>query len=165
MAHWQLLSDANLGDEKLRHRIAALEPFVRSLSRIDDDGQKLRYHLNREEEPSLATYSLANLEVIRDSLGKLSDEISGLRYRTVDYIHECRTHACTNRLSRRDLMWIAQTMPPLSQWREHVFDEKKQAVKDRLGLSNTQFSEALTCKSDYRDQTWKLNHETRPGPD
>ena len=150
----------NLGDEELRHRIAALEPFIRSLSRIDDDGQELRYHLNREEEPSLATYSLANLEVIRDSLGKLSDVISGLRYRTVDYIHECRTHACTNRLSRRDLMWIAQTMPPLSRWREHVFDEKKQAVKDRFGLSNTECSEALKIIKQNREMKALLGGET-----
>jgi HEPN domain-containing protein len=61
-AHLQLLSDADLGDEELRRQVRALEPFVASLSRIDDDGQELRYHLNRDEERSLSTYSLANLE-------------------------------------------------------------------------------------------------------
>lgn len=160
LSHWQLLSDANLGDEELRHCVAALGPFVKSLARIDDDGQELRFHLNREEEPSLATYSLANLEVIRESLAKLSKLISNLRYRTIDYIDERRTGAWTSELSRCDLVWIAKTMPPLIHWREGVFDERKQIVKERFGLSNTQFSKALDVIKANREMKALIGGET-----
>jgi len=160
LSHWQLLSGANLGDEELHHCIAALGPFVKSLARIDDDGQELRYHLNREEESSLATYSLANLEVIRASLATLSKLISGLRYRTIDYIDERRTGASTSRLSRRDLMWIAKTMPPLNRWTEDVFDKQKQVVKEHFGLSNTQFSKALDVIKVNREMKALVGGET-----
>ena len=160
LSHWRLLSGANIGDEELRHCIAALDPFVKSLTRIDDDGQELRYHLNSEEEPSLATYSLANLEVIRESLATLSKLISALRYRTIDYIDERRTGACTSRLSRRDLVWIAKTMPPLIRWTEGVFDERKKIVKQRFGLSNTQFSNALDVIKANREMKALVGGET-----
>jgi hypothetical protein len=142
-AHWKILHDAHLGDEKLRQCVRGLEPFIASLSRIDDDGEELRYHPNRDEGKSLSTYSLANLEVIRDSLVELSKIISTMTYRTIDFLDERGTGAFTNRLSRRDLMEIAKLMPPLDRWKEVVFDEKKEIVKFRFGLSNNQFSKAL----------------------
>jgi hypothetical protein len=160
MAHWQLLSDANLGDERFRQHIRALEPFVASMSRIDEDGQELRYHLNRDQDRSLSTYSLANLEVIRDSLAKLSEVISGLKYRTIDFINERGTNACTERLSRSDLMCIAKLMPPLSRWNTAVFTIMKTRLKSRFSLSNTQFSQALDVIKNNREMKVLVGGET-----
>jgi hypothetical protein len=133
-AYWQLLSDADVGDEELREYVHALKPFVASLSRIDEDGQELRYHLNRDRDQSLSTRSLANLEVIRDSLADLSKVILGLKNRTIDFIDELGTNACTSKVSRRDLICIAKLMPPLGRWKEAIFDEKKQIVMSRFNL-------------------------------
>lgn len=52
---FNLLRDANLGDEELRTILNAMEPYVVSLARVDGNGQELRYHLNRDEKPNLAT--------------------------------------------------------------------------------------------------------------
>jgi hypothetical protein len=46
--HFDLLFWSDVGDEALRKSLAALERFVFSLDRIDDDGQELRYHVNCE---------------------------------------------------------------------------------------------------------------------
>jgi hypothetical protein len=72
-AYWDRLHAASLGDEKLSQTIAAMKPFIDSL--IDRDGQELRYHLNNTDDASLSDYSLANLEVIRESLSELSEII------------------------------------------------------------------------------------------
>jgi hypothetical protein len=160
LSHWRLLSDANLGDEELRGCITALDPFVKSLARVDDDGQALRYHLNREEETSLATYSLANLEIIRDGLAALSKQILGLKHRTLDYIDERRTGSYTSRLSRRDLLCIAKTMPPLIHWKDDIFDERKQIIQTRFGLSNTEFSKALNVIKINREMKALVGGET-----
>jgi hypothetical protein len=160
VAHLRLLKDANVGDEEVRSHVGALEPFVASLSRIDEDGQELRYHLNRDEDQSLSTFSLANLEVIRSSLADLSKVISDLKYRTSDFINERRTNACTNRVSRRDLMCIANLMPPLSRWREAIFDEKKEIAKSRFNLSNAQFSKAINVIKSSREMKALIGGET-----
>jgi hypothetical protein len=159
-AHWRLLSDANLGDEELRKHVRGLEPFVGSLSRIDEDGQELRYHLNRDEDQSLSTYSLANLEVIRASLADLSKVIGGLKYRTIDFIDERGTNAYTDRLSRRDLLCIARLMPPRSRWNKEVFTIMKERIKLRFNLSNTQFSKALNVIKNNREMKALIAEET-----
>jgi hypothetical protein len=158
--HWQLLNNANLGDEELRRHVRALEPFVASLSRIDDDGQELRYHLNRDEGQSLSTYSLANLEVIRVSLADLSKVISDLKYRITDFIDERRSNAYTSRVSRRDLICIAKLLPPLDRWMKPIFDETKQIVKSRFNLSSRQFSDAINVIKGNREMKALVGGET-----
>jgi hypothetical protein len=150
-AHWDRLHAASIGDEKLSQTIQALKPFVDSLSRIDDDGQELRYHLNRSDDPSLSTYSLANLEVIRESLSKLSETLSVLKYRTLSFLDERETGSFTSRCSRRDLLVIAQLMPRRDFWREPLFDQQKTLVRARYNLSNRQFSKALDVIQSNRE--------------
>jgi hypothetical protein len=107
--------------------------------------------MSRDEGQSLSTYSLANLEVIRDSLADLSKVISDLKYRTIDFIDERATQACTSRVSRRDLICIAKLMPPLGRWKEAIFNEKKQIVMSRFNLSSSQFSAAINVIKKNRE--------------
>lgn len=159
-AYWERLHASSLGDEKLSQTIQALKPFVDSLSRIDNDGQELRYHLNRFDDPSLSDYSLANLEVIRASLSDLSDVLSVLRYRTLSFLGERETGTFTSRCSRRDLLTIAQLMPRRAFWRDALFDQQKELVKGRFNLSNKQFSKALDVIQCNREMKALLGVET-----
>jgi hypothetical protein len=99
-ALWQRLHDTGLGDTKLVTTIASLKPFIESLSGIDEDGQELRYHENRDNDKSLDKYALANLEVIQASLVTLKDLIDDLKYRTMDYIDEAVYGIVTKTCSR-----------------------------------------------------------------
>jgi hypothetical protein len=158
--YWNLLNNANLGDEALRSSVATLKPYIDSLSRIDADGQELRYHLNKDEGQSLSTYSLANLEVIRDGLVNLSKIIIAMRNRTLDFLAERRTGTFTGRLSRSDLFQVANMLPPLSEWNNPKFDIQKQAIKSRFNLSNHQFSKALNLIKSNRELKSRLGAET-----
>lgn len=142
-AYWKGLDSADLGDASLNRTIRALKPFVESLARIDEDGQELRYHVSRANKTSLATYSLANVKVIQESLRKLSDIVTELQYRTVDFIRERAAGTWTNRCSRSDLMDIAQILPPRSLWHSTDFDNAKALIRTEFDLSNRQFSKAL----------------------
>jgi hypothetical protein len=159
-AYWDDLHAASPGDEKLSQTIMAMKPFVDSLSHIDHDGQELRYHLNRSDNLSLSKYSLANLEVIRASLSELSEIISVLKYRTMSFLDEHETGACTNRCSRRDLLAIAQLMPRREFWKDAIFDQQKVLIKARFKLSNTQFSKALDVIQSNREMKAILGVET-----
>lgn len=142
-AYWDHLHNSAVGDEKLARTIAALKPYIDSLSQIDSDGQELRYHRNRDDDPSLEKYALANLRLIQASLRELEKLLSDLKYRAVGLVDEHATGSFTNRCSRRDLLAIAQLMPKRDQWTTDAFDQQKAIVKERYALSNKQFSIAL----------------------
>lgn len=162
LAYWNDISEASLGDEKLKQVMSALKPFVDSLTRIDGDGQELRYHRNRENEQSLSEYSLANLEIIRDSLSELEEIISVLRSRTLQFISEHATGTFTSKCSRRDLLTICQSLPRREMWRDKQFDEQKEIIKKRYELGNRQFSKALDVIQGNREMNAIIGVESDP---
>jgi hypothetical protein len=120
----------------------------------------LRYHLNNADDPSLLEYSLANLEVIRESLSELSEIISVLKYRTMSFLDEHETGTYTSRCSRHDLLVIAQAIPRREFWRNAIFDQQKTRVKAGFNLSNRQFSKALDVIQNNREMKAILGIET-----
>ena len=134
-AYWDHLHNSAIGDEKLSQTIAALKPYIDSLSQIDSDGQELRYHRKRDDDPSLAEHAVANLRLIRDSLRELEKLISALKYRTMDFIDERAAGSYTNRCSRTDLLAITRILPR----RELVeFERLRSAKGGREGALWTQ---------------------------
>ncbi|WP_316187982.1 MULTISPECIES: hypothetical protein [unclassified Bradyrhizobium] len=158
--HWDHLVAAGVADEAIRNHLKALERFVVSLDRIDDDGQELRYHINRDGETSLKGESLANIVVIRDSLKELSSVVDGIMHRTIGFVAERKSGTYTSRCSRADLREIAGMMPPLADWGSDAFTEAKNAVKARFALSNTQFSKAIDAIKANREFYGMIGGET-----
>jgi hypothetical protein len=159
-AYWERLRKTNLGDEKLKAILTALEQYVDSLCRIDADGQELRYHRNCENARSLADYSTANLKLIQKSLGELQALLRDLKYRSIEFASEWKAGACIARCSRRDLFEIANSMPPRSEWSTQHFEEKKKAIRVRFDLSNRQFSKALDKVQANREMAALVGIET-----
>jgi hypothetical protein len=158
--HYDLLVGAHIGDEKLRTDLSLLEPFIASLTRIDEDGQELRYHLNREGEISLKGESLANIVVIRASLKRLASIIDALKHRTIDFVDERRGSAHTDRCSRSDLMAITTMLPSLAEWNSDAFTIAKAAIKTRFGLGSKHFTDALNTIKANRQMKGMLGEET-----
>jgi hypothetical protein len=159
-AYWDHLQSSAIGDEKLSQTITALKPYIDSLSQIDSDGQELRYHRNRDDDPSLSKHAVANLGLIRESLRELEKLISALKYRTVDFIEEHATGTYTNRCSRTDLLAIAHLLPRRDLWKSEVFDQQKTIVQDRYGLGNNQFCVALDVIQKNREMRAILGMES-----
>ena len=149
--YWADLHASAIGDRTLMQAIEELKPYIDSLSQIDSDGQELRYHRNRDNDPSLQDYALANLRFIQHSLRRLEELLSSLKNRTVGLIDEHVTGSHTKRCSRSDLMEIARLMPQRDQWSSEEFDQQKAIVKERFGLGNRQFSLALDRIQEVRE--------------
>jgi hypothetical protein len=158
--HYDLLVGANIGDEKFREGLGKLEPFIASLTRIDEDGQELRYYLNREGDISLKGESLANIAVIRSNLKRLASIIDALKYRTIDFVDERHGKTFTARCSRTDLIAITQMLPPLPDWTTDAFTTAKEAIKKRFGLGSKHFSEAVDVIKANRQMKGMLGEET-----
>jgi len=143
-AYWQHLHDSKIGDAELRRIVEGLEPFVRSVERIDTDGQELRYHLTRDNNRSLEKFAIVNVRLVQYNLRKLQELLSGLKYRTLSFVDERATGSYTEECSRRDLVEIAKMLLPRDQWTEPKFDDVRTAIRERYGLSARKLSQA--CK-------------------
>lgn len=141
--HFHLLVDATIGDAEIRSLLARLGPYVKSLAAIDDDGQQLRYAQDTAGKNSLQDTSLANIEVIRNSLVELKSLLGKLKYRVMDFRVEQNSGTFTSECSRKDLQEIAQLLPPKSAWSGPKFTETKQAVMSHYDLSSGKFSDAV----------------------
>lgn len=143
LSHWTHLRDASVGDATVRRLVAELEPFVRSLGKIDDDGQELRYAENRDGHKSLGGLAVVNLPYIRTSLESMSKILTALKYRILDLEEERSTGSHTKDCSRRDLREIAGMLGDHAEWKGGSFLERKAAVREKFGLSSGKFSDAV----------------------
>ncbi|SEG40366.1 hypothetical protein SAMN04488045_2676 [Thalassococcus halodurans] len=159
-SHLEFLEKHNIPDKCLRDYSSSLGKFVDSLSRIDDDGQELRFHKNRKGQPSIENKTLANIEVIHQSLIELQDILAGIKNRTFALCYEWRTGTRTNKCSRRDLFEIAKTLPKRSNWASQEFSEAKETIKERFHLSNNQFSNALKKIEENRELSGIISIES-----
>ena len=142
-SHMAFLEDQVIPDELFREKLAALRLFVDSLAQIDDDGQELRFHQNRDGQRSMEGKALANIAVIATSLVDLQRALGNLKLRSYSLCEEWATETRTTHCSRRDLIEIAKLLPPRLDWASPDFDVSKEAIKERYGLGNRQFSLAL----------------------
>jgi hypothetical protein len=160
LSHWKLLNASNLGDEILTKSIRDLEPFVESLSKIDEDGQELRFH-ERDGHRSLSGHSLTNLIVILESLIKLSSLLEDCKYRLWALETERRTKAFTKFCSRQDLFEIVKMLPLMENWKGQEFSAAKEVVRSRFGLSSREFSYAINIIKANREMCVLLGRETK----
>ncbi|RWA81325.1 MAG: DUF3775 domain-containing protein [Mesorhizobium sp.] len=160
LSHWQLLDRTVLGDATVRRIVTEIEPFIRSLSQVDDDGQGLRYHEKQDGQRSLADKPLANLLVVRASLDKLADLLKQLKFRVFDLTYERSTGSYTRDCSRRDLFEIAKMLPQIGQWNSEQFDVAKRAVCEQFGIGSRKFSDALNVIKVNREMKVLLGEET-----
>lgn len=145
-SHWQHLRDGKIGDARLNHLIGELEPFVASLAGIDEDGQELRYAVNRDGGRSLNGLAVVNLPLIRHSIDAMSTILEHIKTRLFDLEEERPTGTHTDECSRADLMAIATIIGDHATWREPNFGDKKREVMERFGLSSgRKFTAAVTA--------------------
>ncbi|KQQ61154.1 hypothetical protein ASF69_01650 [Rhizobium sp. Leaf311] len=159
-SHLKHLIDRKIPDATLRSLLNVLQPFVESLTKVDDDGQELRYYTNRDGKRSMQDRVLVNIVVMRDSLEVLKETLEDLKYRTAALCDAHRTGTHTNHLSRTDLFVIAGMLPKRTEWSEPKFDVCKTAVKHQFEIGNRQFTIALETIQKKRELNSMLGVET-----
>ncbi|MGH1378829.1 MAG: hypothetical protein ACRBB3_08400 [Alphaproteobacteria bacterium] len=158
-SYWKLLSSTKIGDKELAQYIEDLENYVVSLSKIDDDGQELRYAENRDGQKSLKDKSLCNLEIIRDSLLKLQKILSNAKHRLATFQDERKTSTFTGDCSRKDLEKISKKLPAFDKWKDNIFDQIKDEIKKEYGIGSKKFSDAVNLIKNHRTFASSLGKE------
>jgi hypothetical protein len=160
LSHWRHLHDAGIGDTRLKKLIVALEPFVKSLAAIDEDGQELRYALNREGQKSLSGIAVVNLPLIRQSIEQMSGILHQLKERVHEMEEERTTGSHTKECSRADLEKIASILGNHATWRDPNFNEKKASIRKIFGLSSRKLSAAIDAIRKSRPLASRVGLET-----
>ena len=160
LSHWRLLDKAKLGDVAMRELVAALKPFVTSLAQIDDDGQALRYPEGRDGKKSLQDRSLANIARMRESVTAMREVLERLKHRVMDLCDERRTGSFTAECSRKDLIDLADMLPPVAEWKEPHFLAAKSAAMERFGLGSRKFSAAVAVIKKSREMRRRIGQTT-----
>ena len=142
-SYWNKLRGSDVGDRQIRETLDDLKPYVESLAKIDNDGQELRYPINRNSQTSLKRYALANIGLIRNSLESMSRLLNKFRNRILDLRDERRTGTYTRDCSRFDLVEIAQTLGDYNSWPNESFSEAKKTAMMRYGISSRVFSQVV----------------------
>lgn len=139
-----------LGDATLRQLVANLEPYVRSLAAIDEDGQELRYAKNRDGQTSLLGIAVVNLQHVRSSIETLNELLRRLKLRVQEIEEERPTGTHTANCSRKDLEEIARIIGDRSTWSDQSFLEKKAFAMNQFSLSSRKFSDAVDAIQESR---------------
>ncbi|ODT91927.1 MAG: hypothetical protein ABS86_01915 [Sphingobium sp. SCN 64-10] len=159
-SYWEHLSAQVVGDHRCRTLIAALEPFVQSLGKIDPDGQALRYFQNRDGRQSLADYAVVHLPLIQASIAGLREILDQLVRRVSELEQEVAAGAMTNECSRSDLIQIAGVVGAKATWTEAAFLDRKAEARARFGLTSNGISRALAVIQDARELKTLIGIET-----
>ncbi len=160
MSYWRHLGDSSIPDRRLRDLIATIEPFVRSLSRVDADGQELRYFTRQDGVRSLENIAVVNLPHVRDSVERLAGLLAARQQRVAIIRDEHPTGTRTTRCSRMDLIEIADMIGPHSTWAHESFLERKAAAMARFGLTKKAFSNAIDAIRASRPLAARVGIET-----
>ncbi len=160
-SHLDFLIANKIPDALVRECVKKLAPFVDSLSQIDRDGQEFRFHENRAGEPSMGGQNLANIALIRLSLIDLQEVINGLQDSTILLCEQRRVAAKTGYCSRRDLMNIANMLPPKTEWGGDHFTACKDTIRKQYCLSEREFNIALQEIKKTRELAGIVGIETK----
>lgn len=159
LRYWQHLRDAEVADRVVRELVDSLEPYVKSLSRIDVDGQQLRYFATGAGERSLGQQSVVHLLLVRDSVARLRQILGDLTDRVAIILDEYPTGTRTTRCSRPDLSEIVNMVGAHATWAHDDFLERRDRVMERFSLTKKAFSNALDAVRTSRELASRIGLE------
>lgn len=91
----------------------------------------------------------------------MGEVLKRLKYRVEDLVEERGTGTHTSECSRADLRIIADMLGAHANWSDASFDEKKEEVRSRFGLSSNKFSRAVDAIKGSRELAARVGIETQ----
>lgn len=159
LRYWEHLEKADVADCRVREIVLQLEPFAKSLSRMDVDGQQLRYFISTDNKHSFGDQAVVHLPLIRHSVVALAQLLGALTKRVEVLSIEHPTGTRTTRCSRTDLADIVDIVGPNATWTENAFLDRKAVAMARHGLTKKAFSNAIDAVRASRELSARIGIE------
>lgn len=150
---WSVLSSIcnEIADSRLILKVKDIEPGIQKIDEIDSSGQVFRYPSSgKDRKLNLKEISRINLQDFAEWYAeqcKLLKELENL-FESLD--SEYSTGSFTRKLSRNQLVEIAEKLPPRDQWESALFDEARKSIIKDYALSSKEFQRACEVIQEKR---------------
>lgn len=142
---WKLFVDIvkKTYDARINKYIDLLEPYINDFAKIDLTGETFRYPYSSNNQKHLTQHSIINLHNFYEKFKELSELCTGFTLYMDRLVDEYKTGTYTQKLNRKDIEIIAQSLPVFSEWKNDYFDDIKQNLKIKFGIGSKELSEAI----------------------
>jgi hypothetical protein len=138
-------------DDRFSFFTSELDPIIGDISEIDSTGQTFRYPEDIGGAQHLENVGVINFFVLRQQFHVLEVLLDYFDLLSDALTREYGFGTYTPKLSRGHLLEIAWALPDQSQWGDFSFNEIRDSLKAKYGVSSRELSRGI-CKI-------KLNHE------
>lgn len=130
-------------DKRYKPLITKLDRYIFDIATIDATGQVFRYPFNTENKKHLVDVAVINLVLLKYKFSKLEVYLGELHSLNTELLEEYSLNSYTPNLSRAELFELAKMLPHRNEWGETNFDEVKQNIKSKFGISSNELSKAI----------------------
>jgi hypothetical protein len=130
-------------DCRFRNSLNKIKPLVNELSNVDDTGQTFRYAYDLEGQKHLSNMQIINVHRFYISSKKMIWHLKSMLNLLQVIKEERKMGVYTQRFSHRELVKIANVLPPMSKWKLNEFEEAKRYVMEKYNVGSRQFSLAI----------------------
>ncbi|KGJ92085.1 hypothetical protein [Thalassotalea sp. ND16A] len=121
-----------------------LDEYINNIGEIDPTAQTFRYPFSNESIKHLTQTPIINIRNLASRLVSMKTLLEELRSLIYSLIDDYNTGSYTSKLSRSQLLEIADELPPKELWHNDAFVYAKQAIKLKYNLSsNRDFNKAI----------------------
>lgn len=158
---------AHAFDRRYARRNQEIASSISDFFVVDSTGQTFRYPFSAEDnQRHLVDYSVLNIAVVYAKYLAIDTWFSGTQELTHSLSVEFALGTRTSRLSRRDLIEIANILPNRDDWKLPAFDCIKQKIRSEFGidgepLSSNDLTKALNIIQSHRELKATIGMETR----
>lgn len=147
----QLVRSSALIDPRMTPALGQLDGTIRWLAEIDLSGQVFRYPHSNEGDRHLETQRLINFVALDQAWRLLKCGLEAVDRLIQVITEEYSQGSFTANLSRLHLHQLSLMLPPKIDWASPDFNRVKQTAKQKFGVSNREFSNALNIIKKHRE--------------
>jgi len=148
---WEFLkTNSELIDERYITINARINSTIVDIADVDATGQTFRYPVNTESQKHLTEISLINFIILKHQFSDLEKNLDTLYRLNIFLIEEYSLKTFTRKISRKQLFEISKILPATSAWVEDHFNETRNFIKNKYGISGSELSKAINLiKGNY----------------
>jgi ribosomal protein S15P/S13E len=131
-------------DKRYEKIIVPLNETINDISEIDATGQTFRYPIDSDSQKHLTDIGgLINCRILLNKFQELEKNLEILHYLNGFLLDEYRFGTFTSKLSRVELMSLANRLPRRSLWGKNDFNEIKSNIRSEFNLTSNDLTKAL----------------------
>lgn len=130
-------------DERLVGQVNTLDEYITDVANIDATGQVFRYPFDLDNKKHLTSIGIINFVVLKLRFNQMQPLLKELNRTMVDLVEEYRLKTFTTNLSRLQLRKVASELPARSRWGEAFFDQVRNHLMAKYGVSSRELSRAI----------------------